>query len=96
MESSAPSWEPQRLLSFAEGLKIFNFHPVHIYLNSSSMDSYRKFKQRAPSFTGASPAEAEGFIMREDGARHMFLQILDHLRGDHQSAQIKDIVSRVT
>lgn len=29
-----------------DGIKIFNFHPVHIFINSTSFEDYKKFKEQ--------------------------------------------------
>ena len=38
------NWNDTQKHFFIEGLKIFNFHPVHIFLNSNSMNNYNELK----------------------------------------------------
>lgn len=55
----------------AEGLKIFNFHPIHLYLNTENMDRYNKAKTCYHDFDKLSPFinRGEGF-----GARDFLLE----------------------
>jgi len=65
------------------GLKVLDFHPVHIYLNSPSMKPYNDAKsemhpKRLPDW---NKGKVEGFVHHERGIRTMFLDLLEHLKG---------------
>ena len=67
-ESSA--WTMSRLIGL-KGIKVFNFHPVHIFLNTEHMDRYEKTRawHRAPQELRAHRYEGEG-------SRTHFLELL--------------------
>jgi hypothetical protein len=54
-------WPMSRLLGL-RGIKVFDFHPVHIFLNTEHMDRYEKTRawHRSPQELSAHRYEAEG------------------------------------
>lgn len=56
----------------ADGLKVFNFHPIHLYLNTESMERYQRAKAYYHDFPALKPFVNQGGSM---GARD-FLQAL--------------------
>ena len=64
------SWPISRLIGL-EGIKVFDFHPVHIFLNTEQMDRYEKTRpwHRAPQELRAHRFEGEG-------SRTRFLEFL--------------------
>ena len=70
-EAGAASPE-EHLLSGNDGLKIFNFHPIHLYLNMESMERYNRAKPYYHEFEKLAPFvnHGEGF-----GARDFLLRI---------------------
>jgi hypothetical protein len=54
------------------GLKVFNFHPIHIFLNSTSMRSYEETR----SFHNNEPQLLES-VNRGYGTREFLLQLID-------------------
>ena len=63
----------------ADGLKIFNFHPIHLYLNTETMDRYGRAKAFYHDFDRLAPFinRGEGF-----GARDFLLRIAELGRGN--------------
>ena len=39
------TWEPSTFLK-SPGLKIFNFHPIHVFLNTENMKRYEEIKEK--------------------------------------------------
>lgn len=55
MYCQPPNWSlVPRLEQGGDGLRILNFHPIHVALNSTSTARYRALKQAAPDLTTAS------------------------------------------
>ena len=79
-EFSAPSpcWSFNAKRYHCRGLKVFNFHPAHIALNSKDDRAYSiiRDKKRIQNLT---LAEIEPYINREAGTRTLFTGIADHL-----------------
>ena len=58
MARPEPRWDPTAVLLGPRPV-IFDFHPVHIYLNSNSMRAYERLKSRNPGLVGVTPADAD-------------------------------------
>jgi hypothetical protein len=73
-----PSWNLRDKRYAVEGLKIFNFHPIHIALNSSSIHSYRKCTKRfkIPDLTRE---DAAPFVNSEIGVQTIFEELVSYL-----------------
>ncbi|MFH1018540.1 MAG: hypothetical protein V1798_10240 [Pseudomonadota bacterium] len=71
------AYDLQALNLEQEGLKVFNFHPIHIFLNTSDLAEYR----RAKPFL-ADEAEARKRQQGRRGIRTLFLELLRRLEGN--------------
>lgn len=61
----------------SSGILIYDFHPVHVYLNSSEPSSYNLLKQRVGDLKEASPPDSEGLINPEAGTKSFLLEMLE-------------------
>lgn len=75
MHLPAPSWRPEALLT-VPGLKVFSFHPMHLYLNSPSPETYEKIKRNEGSVRRLSKRGAEASRHRGEGAASFFERLL--------------------
>lgn len=68
-------WNSYDKVYHSKGLKIFNFHPIHTYLNSHSIDTYNeaKSKNQLQSF---SEDELSKFINRDRKGINVFFKDL--------------------
>jgi len=75
-----PCWSFSDERYHCQGLKVFDFHPVHIALNSKDDRAYSiiRDKKRMQNLT---LAEIEPYINREMGTRTLFMAIVDYLSG---------------
>ena len=89
-----PDWDLDPLLDGPPGLKIFDFHPVHLALNSATTAGYDALKQEVPSLMEAGTDAIDRFRNEGLGARTAFEALLDRLGGDG-SHRVLDIVARV-
>jgi hypothetical protein len=64
------AWPMSRLVGLA-GIKVFDFHPVHIFLNTEHMDRYRKTLG-----WHYAPQELRAHIYEGEGSRTRFLELL--------------------
>ncbi len=90
MEALRPSWRLENQLD-GKGLKIFNFHPIHVYLNSCSMVAYEALKSLQADLSTVSKEDATSFTNRDKGAGRLFSELVDHLNGRGESWTIGDI-----
>lgn len=70
-EENHPSVE-EHMLREADSLKIFNFHPIHLYLNMETMERYNRAKPYYHEFDRLAPFVNHG---PETGARDFLLRM---------------------
>jgi hypothetical protein len=82
------------------GLNIFNFHPIHIYLNSNSMYNYEQLKSTV-GLNNLSQKNTDKYVNDGQGIRTFFSKLLDSLETgtvhtimELQSLYNKSIISR--
>ena len=90
IERTTPCWQLESLMAKGPGLKVFDFHPVHVYLNSHTMEAYRLLKMRAPRLSEASPEMAAEIAQTEAGSQTLFIELTKHLSAT-QSLRMRDI-----
>ncbi len=66
---------------YSPGLKILDFHPIDIYLNTSNIEQRNKFKKLYSSVLDVPKQEAEKFINKKNyGIRNFLIDILELIR----------------
>ncbi len=78
MDCRQPSWQLKPLLT-GQGLKVLDLHPVHVFLNSSTMANYRMLKSVKPELHRCGGEDLRGLVQPGDGPRTFFLEVIDHL-----------------
>ena len=91
MQRDTPCWTLQPLLAIGAGLKVFNFHPIHVYLNSKDMQPYSALKQSITFLSEATFDHLTPFVHQGQGTRSLFLEIVDYLAESSESYRIIDI-----
>jgi hypothetical protein len=78
----------------ADGLKVLDFHPVHVYLNSASFAGYDALKRQGASFSDLGERGAQAHVNRtERGTRDMLVETADHLAERGGGRTISDIAA---
>lgn len=95
MEASDPHWRPGALAPALQGLAVFDFHPVHVYLNSCDMSAYGRLKTLGSSLTTIPEATARGACAQGEGARSAFLDLADFLGRHDGGSRIADVAGAV-
>lgn len=83
MISPRPAWRLDEFLrSTGPGLVVFNFHPIHVYLNSSTMAPYRSLCKAVPRLNDAPRPLVERYVRAAagPGTRSLFDEVLEHLK----------------
>ncbi len=62
------------------GLKIFDFHPVHIYLNTKDLDNYRNALGAIDTLREATPKQLSGFRNSGSGIGTFFERLCNHIK----------------
>jgi hypothetical protein len=89
MYAPDPNWNTEGMLD-APGLRIFDFHPVHVWLNSASFEPYERLKASRP-LPEVTEAHAFGFRNGGPGAMTAFLALADALAHAGGGARIGDL-----
>lgn len=91
-EQLRPCWRLAPLLKSGNGMKVFDFHPIHIYLNMAEKSAYQALKQCVPKLDQATPANTDPLINHGDGARTLFGELITYLSDQRKSFQAQDLV----
>lgn len=90
MLRAAPRWSLEENES-APGLRVFDFHPVHVYLNAPDFGPYRKLKALGP-LPAVAEEVAAGLVHRGAGPRTLFLEIVERL-AQAESLTLHDVAA---
>lgn len=85
-----PSWKLPDALN-CMGVRVFNFHPMHVCLNSSSMSPYNSLKASAKSLRSLTAAEIRGRIRAGAGAGSLFESLVRHTANHGGGLTISDV-----
>jgi len=86
LAKASPQWQLKPYVK-VEGLKVMNFHPIHVYLNASSPDLYRDLKQSIPQLNQLTPENAQAFIHPGKGPLTFLEELAIHLKGESYTLQ---------
>ena len=85
-------WDFPTRYGNGQGVRVFNFHPVHVFLNSPDMNNYRQYQQQGMKpGPEASRVDADEFVFPEVGTGTMFDQVVDRLAEIGNSQRACDI-----
>ncbi len=87
--SQNPSWDINDKKFNYQGIKIFDFHPIHIALNSCNYNSYEALKSKI-SISKSTPSDIDQFKNSGDGVATLFFQLVQKLAG--KGKQIKEFL----
>jgi len=73
-----------------KGFTILNFHPIHVYLNSSNSNNYNKVKKKYSSIRDVPEYFLNQFVSKNEGSGSMFDKCIEYLK-DHKSYKINEV-----
>lgn len=85
-----PTWSIDNTTVRTKGIKIYNFHPIHIYLNSVNPGQYNMVKSMIPDLTQVSKKHLDQYVFPGIGTQNMFMAIVDVLASTHTSKLIRN------
>ena len=94
MERTAPIWELAPMLAGGEGLRVFDFHPIHVFLNSRTPGAYQDLKASTPSLSSVNQAAAENYVQTGSGAGSVFAEVVQYLATAGESLRMSDLRER--
>ena len=74
-------WRLAPLAGIGPGLKVLNFHPIHVFLNSSNPEVYGELKRAVPRLEELPQDRAESARASGRGTATLFAEVADALRG---------------
>lgn len=92
MHRPRPNWCLAPLCETGLGLKIFNFHPIYIYLNSTNFESYHTIKQRHRELSNVPQRVVDKYVALGEGTRTFLMEMVAYLTKSGQSRRVKDII----
>lgn len=85
-----PSWELDDALA-GEGFRVFDFHPIHLFLNSADMRPYEALKSSVKPLGAATREQMESFVNRGVGARTVFMALVERLGREGGGERVRDV-----
>ena len=74
------NWSFDDPLYHVNGLKIFNFHPIHVFLNSNNMDNYENLKKDI-GLEQLNEENIKNYVNQSDiGVKSFFIEIISSLK----------------
>lgn len=87
-----PDWGASARLVGRPGVRVFNFHPIHVYLNSCSGGPYAELKHRVRSLAEAEENLAAPLICPGEGTRTLFEALVGHIARHGGGLRVRDLV----
>ena len=90
MEEEPSSWTLDTEWLDAPGLKVFDFHPIHVFLNSSAMAPYQELRARTP-MRDVDEAALRPHVSDRPGTGTLFVELLEELAQRAGGLRIGDL-----
>jgi hypothetical protein len=94
MVQPSPCWQLAPMLGIGAGLKVFDFHPIHVYMNAVGMVPYRSLLRRVPQLQNAEEGDFCWPVRNAEGTQSLFMQLVEHLAGSAGSLRVHDVELR--
>lgn len=86
-----PDWMPAQSAVHRTGLGIFDFHPVHIAMNTNNLKDYNKASAERPPNLWTRD-HVKSLYSKGNGARSAFLELVDHIANEGGGYRVKDLL----
>lgn len=84
-------WRLEQVAALGVGLRIFDFHPVHVFLNGTTPERYNAVKVRAGGLANARWQDTKPFLRDGLGPRSLFDEIVGVLRDSGEGSTLRQI-----
>ena len=97
-EDDDQTMQPDPVWSFephwgVAGIRILDFHPMHVYLNSKDRSAYESVKELMP-LQELTPDDVAPFVNHGQGARSVFEEVVARLAEARESLRVHDLEKR--
>ena len=86
-----PCWDAYSMIRLGSGLKVFNFHPIHLYLNGRTLAQYESMKLKVDDFRGSSPDDLRPFRRAGTGPLSLFDELIEMVACCGKGRRIVDL-----
>ena len=93
MNDQNTNWNPDSIIEIP-GLKVFDFHPIHIFLNSNNIENYEKLKQIGPMITFDYQTITPFINSQYPGTNNFFMKLCDYIKSQKTSHNISEIADK--
>jgi hypothetical protein len=90
MERPEPCWSAKCLLD-RPGLRIFDFHPIHVALNSSDLSAYQDLKRAQPELARVAAEAIASRTQQGEGAGSLFAELVAHCAAEGDARWISKL-----
>ncbi len=90
----APIWRLEPLLALGDGLRVLDFHPIHVFLNSSSLAPYRALKARYPRFRDVAVGQIDDLVATGEGTATLFSAAVAFLADRGGGRTVSEVADR--
>ncbi|HEY8645028.1 MAG TPA: hypothetical protein VIL77_04035 [Gaiellaceae bacterium] len=90
---SGTALPPAEAMLDKAGLKVFDFHPVHIALNSVTADGYTQLKEHTVELPQVGRELMDRFTQKGNGTRTAFLAVIDRASAEGRARLVREVVS---
>ncbi len=87
-------WGIKELGIEREGLKVFNFHPIHIALNSKDYRGYSELKEETHDLKLVKKEQINKFFNNEKGIESLFSQLIEFMEKNRDKVKSLPDISR--
>lgn len=91
MQQLKPCWRLRPLLDVGTGLKVFDFHPIHVYVNGADMAPYRQLTSSVRRLQDARASDFHRLVRPTNGTQSLFLELVEYLSAPRQSIRVRDL-----
>jgi len=90
MEDKTECWSLDDPIYHTPGLKIFIFHPIHIFLNSRTMEKYNTLKNKK-NISLLNPEDVENYVNTNNVGSGIFFEQLTSFLMNYKTYTIQDL-----
>ena len=76
------------------GLKVYDFHPIHLYLNSVNGRTYQLLRADVPKLSQATKEEVRAYMQNGTGTQTFFIELVEHLATTGPSMAVHSLTIR--
>ena len=95
MYNPKKSWDFQNTKYHVEGMKIYNFHPIHIFVNSENIGIWEQLKSISNSIELEQDLVTKYINKKSKGVKNLFESLCEHITSKQKfSSKMSELVNK--